>query len=49
MLEVSKSNLWVAGTGNREVAMFGGGQCCCNVAIGLSAVAVLRGWDCGTA
>ena len=40
------SSLFVAGAGNREVAMFGGGECRCDIGICVSAAVVLRGWDC---
>ena len=34
----------MAGAGSREVAMFGGGECRCDIGIGVSAVVALRGW-----
>ena len=51
MIEHVISSLFVAGAGagNREVAMFRGGECRCDIGIGVSAVVILMGWDCKTA
>ena len=43
------TKFFVAGAGNREVASCGGGECRCDIGIGVCAGVVWRGWNRKTA